>query len=103
VRANAEPSLLYDSPYGSVEGLKDGVLLEAGFDTISPNTARDISSWALDFARDRGLDVAGNPGRWPSPVIASLCIEFYAQPAIATEHAGSSAGMMGIVLEVLLE
>jgi predicted nucleotidyltransferase component of viral defense system len=57
---NAGLRLLYDSPYGSIEGLKDGVLLEVGFDTISPNVPRDISSWALDFARDKGLDVADN-------------------------------------------
>jgi predicted nucleotidyltransferase component of viral defense system len=57
---NAGLRLLYDSRYSSVEGLKDGVLLEVGFDTISPNCPRDISSWALDFARERGLDVADN-------------------------------------------
>lgn len=57
---NAGLRLLYDSHYGAVEGLKDGVLLEVGFDTISPNSPRDISSWALDFARDRGLEVTDN-------------------------------------------
>jgi hypothetical protein len=57
---NAGLRLLYDSQYGSIEGLKDGVLLEVGFDTISPNVPRDISSWVLDFARDKGLDVADN-------------------------------------------
>ena len=57
---NAGLRLLYKSHYGAVEGLKDGVLLEVGFDTITPNTPRDISSWALDFARTRALDVADN-------------------------------------------
>jgi hypothetical protein len=57
---NAGMRLLYDSRYGVVEGLKAGVLLEVGFDTISPNTPRDISSWAWDFARDRGLGVPDN-------------------------------------------
>lgn len=42
--------LTYDSINGSVEGLKDGVLLEVGFDDVAPNEARDISSWAYDFA-----------------------------------------------------
>jgi hypothetical protein len=42
--------LTYASINGSVEGLKDGVLLEVGFDEIAPNEARDISSWAYDFA-----------------------------------------------------
>jgi hypothetical protein len=42
--------LIYASINGSVEGLKDGVLLEVGFDDVAPNEARDISSWAYDFA-----------------------------------------------------
>jgi hypothetical protein len=36
-----------------VEGLKDGVLLEVGFDDIAPNQPRDISSWAYDYAASR--------------------------------------------------
>ena len=28
-----------------MEGLKDGILLEAGFDTVTPNSPIDISSW----------------------------------------------------------
>jgi len=42
--------LTYASINGSVEGLKDGVLLEVGFDDVAPNQARNISSWAYDFA-----------------------------------------------------
>lgn len=42
--------LTYASVNGSIEGLKDGVLLEVGFDDIAPNEARDVSSWAYDFA-----------------------------------------------------
>lgn len=42
--------LAYASINGSVEGLKDGVLLEVGFDDVAPNEARDISSWAYDYA-----------------------------------------------------
>lgn len=30
--------------------LKDGVLLEVGFDDVTPNVAQDISSWAYDYA-----------------------------------------------------
>jgi hypothetical protein len=30
--------------------LKDGILLEVGFDDVTPNSPRDISSWAYDFA-----------------------------------------------------
>ena len=34
-----------------VEGLKDGILLEAGYDTVAPNTPVTISSWAFERAR----------------------------------------------------
>jgi hypothetical protein len=30
--------------------LKDGVLLEVGFDTVTPNVPKDISSWVYDYA-----------------------------------------------------
>jgi hypothetical protein len=42
--------LFYDALNPTAEGLKDGVLLEAGFDDVSPNEAKDISSWAYDYA-----------------------------------------------------
>lgn len=45
--------LYYDSHTETIEGLKSGVLLEAGFDTVSPNVERTISSWALDVAIER--------------------------------------------------
>ncbi len=35
-----------------IDDLKDGVLLEAGFDVVAPNTAKDISSWMYDYAAD---------------------------------------------------
>lgn len=33
-----------------IEGLKDGILLEVGFDDITPNFPKTISSWAYDYA-----------------------------------------------------
>lgn len=45
--------MISPSIYGSVPGLKDGILLEVGFDDVAPNTPRDISSWAYDFAANR--------------------------------------------------
>jgi hypothetical protein len=45
--------LVYPSANGSVDGLKDGILLEVGFDDVAPNDERDISSWAYDFAASR--------------------------------------------------
>jgi hypothetical protein len=37
--------LYYQSHTPTLEGLKDGILLEAGFDTVTPNKPIDISSW----------------------------------------------------------
>lgn len=43
--------LYYDPVTDIVEDLKPGILLEAGFDQVSPNNPVDISSWALDKAK----------------------------------------------------
>lgn len=40
--------LHYSSYTPTLEGLKDGILLEAGFDTVTPNSPVDISSWIWD-------------------------------------------------------
>jgi nucleotidyltransferase AbiEii toxin of type IV toxin-antitoxin system len=45
--------LIYKSTAARVPGLKDGVLLEVGFDDIAPNVAKDIGSWAYDYAATR--------------------------------------------------
>jgi hypothetical protein len=37
--------LYYESHTPTLEGLKDGILLEAGFDTVTPNSPISISSW----------------------------------------------------------
>lgn len=42
--------LLYESKTESVEGVKEGILLEAGFDTVTPNSNLTIDSWAYDEA-----------------------------------------------------
>lgn len=51
--------LLYDSTTAAVEGLKDGVLLEAGFDDVSPNQPKDISCWAFHYAADK-IEIVDN-------------------------------------------
>ena len=43
--------LYYENKVDQVEGTKEGILLEAGFDTVSPNTKLTIGSWALDRAK----------------------------------------------------
>ena len=40
--------LFYQSYTPTLDGLKDGILLEAGFDTVTPNKPIDISSWIWD-------------------------------------------------------
>jgi hypothetical protein len=45
--------LHYQSFTTPIDDLKDGILLEAGFDVVAPNTAKDISSWMYDYAADK--------------------------------------------------
>ena len=53
--------LLYKSYTSSAPGLKDGILLEVGFDNVSPNSPVGISSWAYNRAlQTDGLDVQDN-------------------------------------------
>jgi len=54
--------LLYKSVTEPVDGLKDGVLLEVGFDDVTPNIAKDISSWAYDYAADK-VNILDNRAR----------------------------------------
>jgi nucleotidyltransferase AbiEii toxin of type IV toxin-antitoxin system len=42
-----------------IEGLREGVLLEAGFAQVTPNEPKDISSWAYDYAASR-VDIIDN-------------------------------------------
>jgi hypothetical protein len=42
--------LSYKSSAKAMDGLKPGVLLEVGFDDVTPNTSKDISSWLYDHA-----------------------------------------------------
>ena len=51
--------LNYDSVTEALDGLREGVLLEVGFDTVAPNTPKDISSWVYDYAADR-VDIIDN-------------------------------------------
>lgn len=45
--------LRYRSFTSPIDDLKEGILLEAGFDAVTPNAAKDISSWIYDYAADR--------------------------------------------------
>jgi Nucleotidyl transferase AbiEii toxin, Type IV TA system len=45
--------LNYGSVTEALHGLREGVLLEVGFDTVAPNAPKDISSWIYDYAADK--------------------------------------------------
>ncbi len=51
--------LHYTSVTRFIDDLKEGILLELGFDDVAPNTAKDISSWAYDYAVDK-VDIIDN-------------------------------------------
>lgn len=53
--------LHYESPFDHPTGLKEGILLEVGFDDTTPNMPRTISSWAFDRAAK--ADVAARDNR----------------------------------------
>jgi nucleotidyltransferase AbiEii toxin of type IV toxin-antitoxin system len=57
---NAGLRLRYETQFGSITGLKDGVLLEVGFDQTTPNRAVTISSWIVQFAEAKKLQYVDN-------------------------------------------
>jgi len=52
--------LFYPSFFDAVPGIKEGVLLEVGFNTVTPNSPVDISSWALKRAEQAQVPVRNN-------------------------------------------
>ncbi len=52
--------LNYKGCFQAIDGLKEGILLEIGFDKTAPNQARTISSWVLDKALLANVDVIKN-------------------------------------------
>ncbi|MCX2865174.1 nucleotidyl transferase AbiEii/AbiGii toxin family protein [Paucibacter sp. PLA-PC-4] len=52
--------LIYTPRAPALSGVKDGILLELGFDDTAPNRSVTISSWALDTAMVRGVKVIDN-------------------------------------------
>lgn len=52
--------LSYSPRTANLAGVKEGILLELGFDDTAPNRPVTISSWALDFAIERGIDFFPN-------------------------------------------
>jgi hypothetical protein len=54
--------LFYASHTEIAEGLKPGILLEVGFDNVTPNVAKDIGSWMYDHASGK-VDIIDNRAR----------------------------------------
>lgn len=53
--------LFYSSKTSYLHGIKEGLLLEAGFDKVTPNSKVTISSWAFERAKDHtSIDVVDN-------------------------------------------
>jgi len=50
----------YETHFGSIAGLKDGILLEVGFDQTTPTRAVMISSWVVQFAAAKKLQFTDN-------------------------------------------
>lgn len=52
--------LHYDTAFDNPAGLKEGILLEVGFDDTQPNMPRTISSWVFDRALETEITIADN-------------------------------------------
>lgn len=52
--------LFYNNIFDQVEGVKEGILLEAGFDNVTPNFTVTISSWAYDKAIESKINMVDN-------------------------------------------
>jgi predicted nucleotidyltransferase component of viral defense system len=50
----------YDSLFSSISGLKEGIVLELGFDQTTPNTACNITSWVMEKAQALKLPIIDN-------------------------------------------
>lgn len=53
--------LNYQKKYQSIDGVKEGILLEAGYDNVAPNLPVTISSWAFNRASvTPGIEIIDN-------------------------------------------
>ncbi|HRE73694.1 MAG TPA: nucleotidyl transferase AbiEii/AbiGii toxin family protein [Flavobacteriales bacterium] len=52
--------LQYNTTFGQIEGIKEGILLEVGFDTVAPNERLTISSWAIEKALENKVEIIDN-------------------------------------------
>lgn len=52
--------LQYKNLTEPISGLKEGILLEAGFDNVAPNQLTTISSWAYEHAKESNINIIDN-------------------------------------------
>ena len=52
--------LHYKNVANKIAGVKEGILLEAGFDDVTPNAPLSINSWAFEKAHELKVDVKDN-------------------------------------------
>ena len=88
--------LLYESKTTAIEGVKEGILLEAGFDTVTPNTNLTISYWAFDkaasnsaikIADNRAVDITCyHPGYTFVEKLQTIATKFRQEQADGTER-----------------
>jgi len=55
--------LLYNNIFDQVEGVKEGILLEAGFDNVTPNSIVNISSWAYEKSIESKVNIVDNSAK----------------------------------------
>jgi nucleotidyltransferase AbiEii toxin of type IV toxin-antitoxin system len=65
--------LFYKTHAKALDGLKPGVLLELGFDDVTPNSNKDIGSWLYDYAVDKvSIKLSGSRRLEPSSLCGQL-------------------------------
>lgn len=52
--------LYHESHFEALSDIKTGILLEVGFDNVTPNQTVNISSWAFDHANERSVELINN-------------------------------------------
>jgi predicted nucleotidyltransferase component of viral defense system len=57
---NAGIRAIYQPYFSTLRGVKEGILLETGFDQVTPNVPKTISSWAYEKAIQVGVNIFDN-------------------------------------------
>src|SRR5262249_3692925 len=78
--------------------LRPGALLELGFDDVTPNTKKDISSWLYDYAADKGKIIdnraKGVPCYYPGYTFVEKLQTVSTKFRLQQENASSPIGFM---------